>query len=433
MKLRDRQVSAIKNLLLENKLTQKQIARKFKVSRSLVSDIATGRVHKDDTVLPHKQAGGQHRPIAEDSERVMELEAEVLHLTDERNAARRQLKLVTKTHGLFKAVVEEMQSIVEPMIALPRVPIEVKSKDVIEEHLVIHLSDMHADQIVRPEEVGGLEEYNFPIACARGENYVNTILKWSQGTLGGSFVFPAATVLAYGDFTSGEIHGHNERSYFRNMFKNALAIGQLQALMYRDLAPYFKVLNVVYVSGNHGRRSIKKDYGGPQDNWDFLVAQSAQLYCKDISNINFVIPDSFSINLDINGVGFSLSHGDDCRSSLGIPFYGLERRCQRITALNSVQSGSRIRYHVAGHFHRPSTLASLDGELLLNGAWVATDSYAYNSLAAFTEPMQLIHGVHPKHAVSWRLPVKLRFEGEKKGPQRYKIDLMSEVGPPSHN
>jgi transposase len=435
MKLKEKQVTKIKELIAEGKLTQPEIAKKFKVSRSLVSDIATGRVHKDsDDCLPHKQQGGQHKVLAQydpTNERILELESEIVHLTDERNNARRQVKATAKTHGLFRAIADEMELHVKPMTSLPSLPLVQqgsKPNKVIEEHLVIHLSDMHADQIVRPIECGGLEEYNFPIAVARGEHYIDTILKWSQSTLAGNFVFPSATVLAYGDFTSGEIHGHTERSYFRNQFKNSLAIGQLQALMFRDLAPYFKILNVVYVSGNHGRRSIKKDYGGPQDNWDFLVAQAAQLYCQDISNIHFVIPEAFSINLDINGVGFAIAHGDDCRSTLGVPFYGLERRQQRIMALNGVQNGTRIRYYVIGHFHRPSSLAALDGEVLINGAWLATDSYAYNSLAAFTEPMQLIHGVHPKHGISWRLPVKLKFEGEKKGPKRYKIDLMDEIG-----
>ena len=48
--------------------TQPAIAKRFKISRSLVSDIATGRVHKDvewpggERPTP-KRAGGQHKDI----------------------------------------------------------------------------------------------------------------------------------------------------------------------------------------------------------------------------------------------------------------------------------------------------------------------------------------------------------------------------------
>src|SRR5690606_5648113 len=111
--------------------------------------------------------------------------------------------------------------------------------------------------IVVPDECGGLEAYNFPIACARAEHYVDTVLEWTQGTLGNKFDFPRLTILAYGDQTSGEIHGHTQRSYFRNQFKNSFAIGQLLSLMIRDLSPRFAEVNVVCLAGNHGRRTPK--------------------------------------------------------------------------------------------------------------------------------------------------------------------------------
>jgi hypothetical protein len=433
MKLNKKKVAAIKELLQAGRLTQPQIAKRFCVSRSLVSDIATGRAHKDETIIPHKQPGGQHKVTQEydpTSERVLELEAEVVHLTDERNMARRQLKAVTKTHGLFKAVVDEMENIVTPMTALPPniwVPTGSKPKELIEEHLVMHLSDGHHDQVVRPIECGGLETHDFKISMARAENYVNTVLKWTQQTLSSTFRFPALTILAYGDHTSGEIHGNTERSYFRNAFKNSLAIGQLHSLMIRDLAPYFETVNVVYVPGNHGRRSVKKDYHGAHDNWDYLVAETARLYCREIDNVNFVIPDTWTINIDINGVGFCVFHGDDIKTSLGIPWYGLNRRQQRIMSLSGIQGGTRIRYYCCGHFHRPGTTSELDGELLINGTWVASDAYVFNAFSGFSEPTQLLHGVHPKYGITWRLPIKLRTENEKQGPQRYKVDLMNEI------
>jgi hypothetical protein len=434
MKLTELQVAEIKDQLSAGK-TQPEIAAKYGVSRSLISDIATGRAWSwTSGEVPKKKAGGQPKAIpAYDptNTKVLALEAEIIHLQDERNVMRRQVRAMTKTHGLFTALTEEMNRIVVPMSALPRVP-PVERKIVnerqIEEHLVMHISDGHHDQIVKPAECGGLERYNFPISMRRGERYVDTVLKWTQQTLAPQFHFPVLTVLAYGDHTSGEIHNAAQRSYFRNMFKNSFAIGQLHALMYRDLAPYFETVNVVYVPGNHGRRSMKKDYHGAHDNWDFMVGETARLHCRDIPNINFVIPDTFTINLEINGVGFCVFHGDDIRSNLGIPWYGMERRQRRIMALSSMQESTRIRYYCCGHFHRPASMNELDGEMLMNGAWLASDAYAYNSFGGYTEPSQLIHGVNPKYGITWRMPVKLKGDDDASGPQRYKIDLMEEVG-----
>lgn len=434
-KLTIERVKQIKRDLADNKLTQPEIAKKEGVSRSLISNIATGRAYKnvEGPEAPPKAAKGQSKKVPEydpADQRVLELEAEITHLRDERNHARQKLKVAAKTQGLFKAVVEEMETKIKPFKALPKVRSAYKSaptRSVIE-HLVMHLSDGHHDQIITPEECGGLECHDFAVSVCRAENYINTVLKWSQETLSPNFYFPELTILAYGDHTSGEIHGHVNRSYFRNQFKNSLAIGQLHSLMYRDLAPYFEVVNIVYVPGNHGRRSPKKDYHGAQNNWDYLIAKTAQLYCKDLENVHFTIPDSYSINLDINGIGFCIFHGDDIRSSLGIPWYGLERRHRRIMALNHVQGGPPIKYYCCGHFHRPGTTTEVDGEMLINGSWVATDSYVYNALSGYTEPTQLLHGVSSKRGITWRLPIKLRTDQERHGPKRYSIDLLDEVG-----
>lgn len=409
-------------------MSQPDAAAKYGMSRSAVSDVATGRSHKDvpwpNGEPPIKRAGGQRVKPDYDptNERIKELEAEVEHLREERNHANKRAKAGAKEHGIFKAMVAELESRVKAFVPLPKVRDIRPRKGTIEEHVVMHLSDGHHDQVVSLEESGGFEEYDFPISCRRAEKYVDTVLEWTQQTLSPRFKFTTLTVLAYGDHTSGEIHGHVSRSYFRNQFKNCFAIGQLHALMYRDLAPYYDMVNVVYLPGNHGRRTPKKDFHGAHDNWDYLIAEIARLHCADIPNVSFLIPNAFSVNVLINGVGFNLSHGDDVRSNGGIPFYGMVRRQKGLIALNSMR-GNRVRYFCMGHHHVQGALADIDGELILNGAWVGTDSYAFNSFSGYREPSQLIHGVNPKHGITWRMNVHLRSEDEKQGPKRYRISV----------
>jgi len=418
-KLANTQVEEIKDALATGNFTQKQIGAKFGVSRSVISDISCGRVHKD--VKPTTEA-------TEEEAHIFKLQAENAHLREERNLARRQLKTAAKTHGLFQAVADEMEERITPMLALPSQRPQFKPvSGGVTEHLVMHISDGHHDQVVTRDDTGGLEEYNFPISMCRAERLVDSTLKWTQQTLAPQFKFPSLTVLAYGDHTSGEIHGAASRSYFRNCFKNSHAIGQLHALMYRDLAPYFDQVNVIYVPGNHGRRSNKKDYHGAHDNWDYLIGVSARQYCRGVDNISFQIPNSFSACVDIGGVGFHISHGDDVKSQLGIPWYGLEKRRHRLMALEGIRQGVPIRYFCCGHFHRPGSTTEVNGEMLINGAWPASDAFAFNALGGFTEPSQLIHGVNEKYGITWRLPVKLRCDYEHKGPKRYKLVDMDDV------
>jgi len=434
MKLTKKKAAGIKANIAEG-TTQPEIAKRYGVSRSTISDIATGRTHRDVSwpegynPVP-KKPGGQ--PMKKDydptNERIMELEADIVHLHDELNRERRRVKAGAKLTGLFKAVAHEMDERVKPIDPLPPA-FEYRRKAQIVEHCAMHLSDGHHDQVITPGMVGGLEEYNFPISCARGERYVDTVIEWTQDTLAPKFYFPVLWVLAYGDHTSGEIHKAAERSYYRNQFRNCLAIGQLHALMYRDLACHFEQVNILYLSGNHGRRTPKKDYLGANDNWDYLVAEVARLYCKGLHNVSFMIPDAWSANIDINGVGFNISHGDDVRSNLGIPWYGMVRRQKGLIALGAAAGGKRCRYFCVGHHHDAATLSDIDGEMMVNGAWTATDPFAFNSLSGYREPAQWFHGVNPKHGVTWRLNVKLRGPKERGGPKRYVIDGGRDVGP----
>lgn len=427
-KLTKQKVATIKRLIVENKHTQDEIAEKYGVTRGIISAIAREKAHADvpwpSEKPPSKPANGQHKKVPEydpTNERVLELEAEVAHLTDERNHARRAAKAGAKYHGLFKAATEVIEErLTKPLPPLPRAK-RLNANVTVEEDLVLHLSDGHHDQVITSVETGGLEEYNFPISCARAEKLIDTTIEYTQVHLR-NYKFRNLWVLANGDHTSGEIHGHEKRSYFRNQFNNSLAIGQLHAMMFRDLAPFFEKVNCVYVPGNHGRRTLKKDHYGAHENWDYLVAKTAQLWCRDIPNIDFLIPNAFSVNLDINGVGFQMCHGDDIRSQMGIPFYGMVRRQSKVMALNNINSGIRIRYFCMGHHHVAASLADLDGELLVNGAWPANDQFSYNAFAGYREPCQLLHGVHPKYGVTWRMLVKMKRDGEQDGPKRYIIE-----------
>lgn len=425
MKLTKKQIGQIKQDIVSG-MKQAEIGAKYGVGRGVISDITTGRRHADvpwpdgEKATKRAKAPPQYDP---ENEKILELQAEVSHLLAERDHARRAAKAGAKEHGLFRAIVAELDNRISPFVPLPKASTFRLPKGAISESAVMHISDGHHDQTISLEESSGLEQYNFPISCRRAENYVDTFLRWTQKILKPTFHFPELFVFAYGDHTSGEIHGSVSRSYFLNQFKNCLGIGQLHAMMYRDLAAYFKSVNVIYLPGNHGRRSQKKDYHGAHDNWDYLIAKIAELHCRDMRNVSFLVPNAFSCNVAVNGVGFNLSHGDDVNSNGGIPFYGMVRRQKNLMALSAIQGGPRIRYFCMGHHHVEASLADLDGELIVNGAWPGTDSYCFNRFAGYREPSQLIHGVNPKHGITWRMNVHLRSKDDVNGPTRYKVSI----------
>jgi len=409
-RLSDTKREAIKVDLEGDKLTYREIAKKHRVCIGTVSNI------KDDFVKP------QADPT---NTKILQLESQNLALRDENVRCKKAYKAAQRENSIFESLADELRQRVKPIKPLPPAVRLSKGPSSISETLVMHLTDEHADEIVQPQQVGNLERYDFPIALRRAEEYVDTLLKFTQRTLS-NYHFPTLWILAHGDHTTGEIHGSVDHSQYRNSFRNSLAIGQMHALMLRDLASHFNDVKILYLSGNHGRRSTKKDYHRPWDNWDYLVAETARAHCLDMKNVEFLIPDAYQANVDIEGYGFCVSHGDDIRSWNNIPWYGIERKTRRLTALNASQD-KKIHYYCFGHFHTPATQAVLNGETIINGSWQATTPYAYNSLSVYSEPSQWIHGVHKERGVSWRLNVKLCTDKEHLGPNRYVVDLAKEL------
>lgn len=356
---------------------------------------------------------------------VNQLEGQLGCLRDENRVLKHQLAISQKESVNLKMLAEEVKHMIVPFDAPPE-SWKKLIKGPCEESVVLHLTDGHHDAVILPHRVQNLERHDFNISMARGETLIDTVLDYTKNKLVG-YNFGTLWILAHGDHTNGEIHGSDRHSHFNNMMKSCLAIGQFHGQMIRDLAEWFSEVKVLYLSGNHGRRKEvrKKDYHSAQDSWDYLIAEIAKSYVANLWNVEVIIPDAFSAVVDIEGFKFHVFHGDDIKGWNGIPWYGVERKTRRLTALNAAH-GATVNYHCLGHFHALGTQSALKGETLINGSWIGTDPFAFNALDGYNEPMQLLHGVHKKHGVTWRLPIKLRTPEEVNGPKRYKISLSSE-------
>lgn len=415
-----RKVAAIKRDINSGKYTQPEIAERRNVSRSSVSDIATGRRY--DGVGPAitltRAAGGQVKP-ADIEQQNITLIGQVANLRDERNRLRRQLTSASKRLAVVDSVAEDLQEIVTPLAAPKLFALKRDSKHLVDETLVLVLSDSHCDEVVDFEETDGLEQFNFPIACRRAEVLVDCAIEFSQQTLCG-YRFKNLVILALGDFGSFDIHNHTKRSYFGNSFKSSLAIGQLFALMYRDLSQYFECVEIITVSGNHGRITDKLELNhAAHENYDYLTQKIAEVYCKEMENVKFVFPNAFSTMVDIQGHIFHVSHGHTAKSSSA----AWNRGKKFATNLGGLHDG-KIEYFVNGHFHSAGDIAlSMGNTLIANGAWLATDQFAYQSLMVANDPMQMLFGVHKKWGATWRLPIKIKTSDEGQGPQRYRIQV----------
>lgn len=339
--------------------------------------------------------------------------AKMLRLQDKSAYARKRLREGLRNEDIIRNCAEIAARQTKPFRPVKAPGYSRKQEKVTETFCVVN-SDGHHDQVVRPEEVNGLENYNFNVSLRRAEVFVDGIIRYAFKTLNG-YQFPRLVIFDIGDSTSGEIHDAERRSAFGNQFKNCLAIANLKAAMYRDLAAVFPQVDIVCLAGNHGRRTNRKEYaGGAHNNWDYMVSKVCQQLLSKQSNVQMFTPNSWDTTIDVEGYTFHASHGDDVASSAGNPWNGL-------AALHKTNSGihrgtdtnqpfcdaNKIDYYVIGHHHTAGVVQGNGVGYICNGAWLGTDPYAYQSLRVAGRPCQQLFGVHRDHGMTWNLPLHL--------------------------
>ena len=416
MELND--VKKVKELLIENKLTQQEIGDLFGVSRGLISNIARNKQYAD--IEPRLQAvkiaGGQQKHLNLETQNVA-LVGQIENLRQERNLLKRQLRAASKRIAVVDGIVEDLTPVIKPL--KPVAPYKTKDrKGLIEETMVLLYSDSHCDQVVDPSEVDNLEQYDFPIAARRHEVLVEELLKWKNEIMT-QYNFRKLVFFGLGDYTSGEIHGHAIKSYFGCQFTNNLAIAQLIAQMLRELAAHFEEIDVWSIIGNHGRITDKYEFDktAVPSNHDTLIMKIAEVYLKDVPNVKFNFPPGLSAIVEVEGYNFFLHHGHGKKGGSDV-WAQAKRRAGSIVPLMR----GEVHYFASGHYHSSGEAPARGGaRMLANGAFLACDGYSYQAIEESSEPTQLLFGVHKNNGATWRFPIQVRRGDWDAPPQRYDI------------
>lgn len=350
---------------------------------------------------------------------------------NENSKLKKQIKELTIENSLTKILSSVIKESVSSLNYNYKTPVNIISnkKSKIQEEAILLLSDLHADEVVKPESVGNMERFDFGVACRRAEVLVDSSINILKSTFN-NYQYDTLNLILNGDLVQGTIH--NSVNCFENAIKGAMATGELISNMILDFANHFKKIKVSSVSGNHGRFDNKKNYNAPKLNWDYLVAYYAIARLQNLIDsgvLEYELPESWSHMISIYNYNIMIFHGDDIKSFQGIPFYGIARKTSRLNSLNA-SLNKKIDYYMVGHFHNSSQLTEVGSTTIMNGSFTATDAYAYNSLSVCSDPSQMLMSINPNRGITWRLPIKLRgsdnwLEEEAK-VGRYNIKLLGD-------
>jgi len=265
-------------------------------------------------------------------------------------------------------------------------------------------SDWHWGEVVAPSEINFVNQYNMEIARARVRNLVETTVF----LLKDCFANPKyeGFILALGgDMVTGDIHEELTATNDAPIMPTVIDLFGAIIWMIDELLNHFPKIFVPCVSGNHGRntRKIQMKQRNPT-NFDWLLYMLLARHYQGEPRVTFMIPDGSDALYRVYHHRYLLTHGDQFRGGDSmIGALGPITRGDHKKRSRNGQIDMEYDTMIMGHWHQLIQLT----RLVVNGSLKGYDEYAYQNNFGFEIPQQALWITHPKHGITFQMPVHL--------------------------
>ena len=245
---------------------------------------------------------------------------------------------------------------------------------------VAQVTDWHLDEVVKPEEVLGLNAYNRDIARKRVHLWMEKVITLPREYMSG-VKFEGLVLPATGDLFTGDIHAELKETNDDRLLASVLywlepVIGVLEELE-REWGDVY----LPAVVGNHGRLSVRPVFKNRvKDNVEWLFWSLVRDRLKDRgSGVRVDVSTSMDLNVPLYGRNHLLTHGDQFKGGSGISgaFAPLALGSHRKDKRQRV-AGLPMYTMVIGHLHQ---LINIPG-VVMGGTLKGIDEFAFGINAA---------------------------------------------------
>jgi hypothetical protein len=274
--------------------------------------------------------------------------------------------------------------------------------------LVLEYSDLHAAEVVDPEETLGLNEYNWDIMLDRMEQCKQTVFSHVE-----HFGFDIDTfhIHMLGDMLSGNIHAELAMTNDRPLAQAVVDLAEAHIPWLLSFAEYFSgsKIKVAGVPGNHPRAWVKPQAKMAHDNADWIFYKMLEVALRGHPQFEFDIPRGAMNTQIIAGKWRTLMlHGDGIRSTMpGVPWGGVNRRIATLEA-QFTTAREPIDYFELGHFHTENQLSGIHAKTFMNGSVKGIDEYSLKQFGSGRPAEQQLLTFHPKRGYTGQYAVQLQ-------------------------
>lgn len=264
---------------------------------------------------------------------------------------------------------------------------------------IIFSSDVQFGEVIRSEEMDGVNAYDSAIAKRRYRDFISSSIDICKNYRRADR-YPGCIYLRGGDSISGNIHDELLQT---NDLPASMQVAELFGEEKRGievLAETFGRVNVISVPGNHGRVEKKPHAKGfVQSNYDHLLTLMLEQAFSGSKEITFTHPLSGDAYFRVHGVPMLLTHGDRIGSRGGQGFVGasatIARGAKKVRD-EYASYGKPIKWVWMGHFHE---FMVLNGTIV-NGGMPGYSEFARMNRMRPEEPSQTLAFVDSRYGLN---------------------------------
>lgn len=332
-------------------------------------------------------------------------------------ATRAELGSVTAERDRLSETTAALQRVYDESLILKPQPgwLRTSKRKAAKEHgsLVAFLSDLHAGEVVRPEEMAGFNAYNLTIADLRLRRFFDSIITLSRDYFAG-VEYDGIVLNLGGDLVSGDIHDELQQTNELSVLDTALWVAPRLLAGVEKLAEVFGNVHVVSTPGNHGRDSkIPRFKGRSAHNADTHIARMLAMYWTrenpSAGSVTFDIPETIDVDFSVYGSRFSSEHGENFQKNnpgtAEIGSIGPVKRGSLRKARAKSQEGHPFDIMMVAHFHQ-LVYAPSQG-FVMNGSIKGFDEYARGLALKPEPPQQALFVVDPEFGPTMHAPIRV--------------------------
>ena len=282
----------------------------------------------------------------------------------------------------------------------------------------LFLSDFHYGEVVKPEAIGNLNNFNKKISQLRLKSTVETAIDLCHNHMVNP-KYPGIVLALGGDMMAGSIHDELIESNDGTNIDHVLDLFDQLVWTISTLADKFEKVFIPAVYGNHSR--MYQQYRNKEAahlSFDWMLYNMLERHFKNNKDnrIRFQIADGFDTYYKIYETSYLQTHGDRLGVRGGTGIVGMlgpiARGVQKVRS-EYANFGKSIDYVIMGHYHQ---YISIKGAIV-NGSLKGYDEYAMSNRFAFEIPKQALWFTHPQYGITFQVPV-VAEQGVPKKPKK---------------